>query len=552
MREKYVKKGNAIYYYTIEWDAAKLSWANFRGIFLGATDPSEAKKVSLRRNLLDKWEDFKLESQPNVGDNGFHGSASPLEGLAERLNWVVGSKLEDDAFGKALLDSGIDKETILSWTRDPQVDYEGKTGSLFDIFEDQDAAESLRIAQAIAKVDKPVASFTKNMALVFIKPSALNDGVKNLFVKKAKKCGLTITSEGEIKAKTIDEKKLIDNHYNSIAMRATVLKAKDFNISAKNKTAFKKQFSISWNYAVKKELVFNAMDACKELGLDAASINQMWATAKKEKLMLKFGGGFYCGRLYMASSKSERKVGEAEMYGPKMCQGCLKVIEEGIAIKIPGFGLPFHLECWKCSKCDVKFDSLPKDQRTFVIREEKPVCKTCVDKEKTEIYENLDWMIRARGQICLKCGASFQDEFVVNLIVGLYHTTCLECVNPNCFTPLDFTGPTQKFLETSKGVWHNECVICTTCGETIDLSKDHREESTGIYHSGCPSKKIGVPCGACDDGITGNFVELKGVKFHSKCFKCMNCDMDLNGQKVLMKRKKIFCSKKCYRSFSIK
>ena len=48
-----------------------------------------------------------------------HASASPFEALAERLNWM-GAKLEDDDFGKAMLSSGIPKETIMAWTEDPQ------------------------------------------------------------------------------------------------------------------------------------------------------------------------------------------------------------------------------------------------------------------------------------------------------------------------------------------------------------------------------------------------------------------------------------------------
>jgi hypothetical protein len=35
--------------------------------------------------------------------------------------WYTGAKLEEDPFGKAMLDCGIPKETILSWTKDPQV-----------------------------------------------------------------------------------------------------------------------------------------------------------------------------------------------------------------------------------------------------------------------------------------------------------------------------------------------------------------------------------------------------------------------------------------------
>lgn len=48
-----------------------------------------------------------------------HASASPFEALAERLNWMK-AKLEDDPFGAAMLSSGIPKDTIMAWTKDPQ------------------------------------------------------------------------------------------------------------------------------------------------------------------------------------------------------------------------------------------------------------------------------------------------------------------------------------------------------------------------------------------------------------------------------------------------
>ena len=43
----------------------------------------------------EQWKELGLKSEPNVGDNGVHASASPLEGLAERMNWV-GAKLQTD------------------------------------------------------------------------------------------------------------------------------------------------------------------------------------------------------------------------------------------------------------------------------------------------------------------------------------------------------------------------------------------------------------------------------------------------------------------------
>merc|ERR1712216_1111404 len=37
--------------------------------------------------------------------------------------------------------------------------------------------------------------------------------------------------------------------------------------------------------------------ACQKLGIDAEEIDHAWAAAKKAKRLVKFGGGFYCGRL---------------------------------------------------------------------------------------------------------------------------------------------------------------------------------------------------------------------------------------------------------------
>ena len=88
---------NAMQYYVVEFDPAKLSWADFRGKVLGPTDPAQAPEGSLRATILKDWKTLGLEYQPNVGDNGVHASASPFEGLAERMNWL---KVKPEAVSK--------------------------------------------------------------------------------------------------------------------------------------------------------------------------------------------------------------------------------------------------------------------------------------------------------------------------------------------------------------------------------------------------------------------------------------------------------------------
>jgi hypothetical protein len=70
MREKFTKPGTSIHYYLVEWDPAKLSWEDFRGKVLGATDPATAEGGSLRRAIYTDWKQLGLAAEPNVGDNG--------------------------------------------------------------------------------------------------------------------------------------------------------------------------------------------------------------------------------------------------------------------------------------------------------------------------------------------------------------------------------------------------------------------------------------------------------------------------------------------------
>ena len=120
MRGKFTQPGSSIHWYVVEFDSAKLSWADFRGKVLGPTEPSAAPADSLRGMIFSDWQALGLTSVPNTGDNGVHASASPFEGLAERMNWLK-TPLEADRFGALLLSKGtwapppVARTARLSW-----------------------------------------------------------------------------------------------------------------------------------------------------------------------------------------------------------------------------------------------------------------------------------------------------------------------------------------------------------------------------------------------------------------------------------------------------
>ena len=147
MRGNFTAPGTSIHYFVVVFDAAKLSWADFRGKVLGPTDPAEAPAESLRGSMYKDWKALGLSSTPNTGDNCVHASASPFEGFAERTNWLKGAySFASDPFGKMMLDAGIPEATLKAWSVDPQVvipGADGKKGSLFDQVEDMDVYECL-------------------------------------------------------------------------------------------------------------------------------------------------------------------------------------------------------------------------------------------------------------------------------------------------------------------------------------------------------------------------------------------------------------------------
>jgi hypothetical protein len=248
------------------------------------------------------WRGLGLAAVHIVGDTGVPAWARHFGAPAERLNWM-GATLEEDAFGKAMLASGIPKDTIMAWSKDPQVPFEGKKSSLFDLLEDLDYDDCLAKAQAIhgIKGDRPSG---KMQAFVFIKPHAVTEPAKKMVAAKFAEAGITVYKEGSLDAGIIEKNKLIDNHYYAIANKASLSKPAELNPPAAKQEDFEKKFGISWKAALAKGIVFNAVDGCARLKIDGDKMDKTWAAAKKAGDLVKFGGGFYAGRIPVPKEES--------------------------------------------------------------------------------------------------------------------------------------------------------------------------------------------------------------------------------------------------------
>jgi hypothetical protein len=139
-----------------------------------------------------------------------------------------------------------------------------------------------------------------NSAFVFIKPHACKGKpgeVEKVVEGKLKEAGIRILDKGEKLAEEIDRNMLIDTHYGAIASKAVKLKPSELNVPDKGKKEFLANFGETWEAAVAAGKVYNAKDGADKLGLTSEQLNDAWSKLSRGKDLIKFGGGFYCGKV---------------------------------------------------------------------------------------------------------------------------------------------------------------------------------------------------------------------------------------------------------------
>eukprot|EP00298_Acanthocystis_sp_HF-20_P000156 c10196_g1_i1.p1 GENE.c10196_g1_i1~~c10196_g1_i1.p1 ORF type:complete len:558 (-),score=275.16 c10196_g1_i1:7-1680(-) len=135
----------------------------------------------------------------------------------------------------------------------------------------------------------------RNSAFLFIKPHANTEAVRNYVERRIHEAGLSIVHQGLLTAEQIESKKIIDQHYYSIASKATLLKPNELSIPEQE---FKKFFNVEWKDVLQQGQAYNAIDACTALGITGDKLDELWAQCKSSKKLVKFGGGFYCGLIH--------------------------------------------------------------------------------------------------------------------------------------------------------------------------------------------------------------------------------------------------------------
>jgi hypothetical protein len=134
-----------------------------------------------------------------------------------------------------------------------------------------------------------------NQALVFVKPHANTEAVVALTKEMLAAAKITVTAEGEVDGAAIDEQRIIDRHYATIARYATEWGADRVAPSAAALEAFEAKFGTTWAAAVEAGSVLNAAQTQAKLGnITAEELTAKWAAAADK---VKLAPGLYVGRL---------------------------------------------------------------------------------------------------------------------------------------------------------------------------------------------------------------------------------------------------------------
>jgi hypothetical protein len=143
--EHFIAPGRFIITMNLKGDT---DWSIARNQLIGKTNPLDAEKGSIRRELLDRQKEFGLEGVSSSW-NGVHLSAGPIEGLIELLRYNSDfetkniSKLTDYKIGIELI-AQFGSQKIESLLSNPIIQVDNKQISLFDYSEEMNSSECIK------------------------------------------------------------------------------------------------------------------------------------------------------------------------------------------------------------------------------------------------------------------------------------------------------------------------------------------------------------------------------------------------------------------------
>ncbi|CAH1246139.1 LDB3 [Branchiostoma lanceolatum] len=204
-------------------------------------------------------------------------------------------------------------------------------------------------------------------------------------------------------------------------------------------------------------------------------------------------------------------------------------------------------------------------------RKAKPIvyAKMGVAGSRTPICEKTKQIIRgpfvvAMGRcwqpdqfVCFHCNCNLIDRGFVEEENELYCSThykeffaplCGKCGEPICETSRKLHGSNVHVTVQSESIIANDmqfcktCFLCAKCNCQLDPNGYHLWEGAQICDI-CFAKTMSTKCTACDFPIEpgDRWLEALNVAWHTECFCCAVCQVELEGAAFYAKGKKPYC-----------
>lgn len=136
-----------------------------------------------------------------------------------------------------------------------------------------------------------------NVAFMYLKPHANTQRTRDFMRLELPRRGLEVMREGTITAEAIKKRRIIDVHYGSLATKALAMNPSELLVQPEAKLAFETCFGLSWESALAQDLVCNASEAMERGSWTPEEICALWDPLEIGIGKVKFGGGFYCGKI---------------------------------------------------------------------------------------------------------------------------------------------------------------------------------------------------------------------------------------------------------------
>ncbi|CAM9404857.1 four and a half LIM domains protein 2-like [Lampetra fluviatilis] len=236
-----------------------------------------------------------------------------------------------------------------------------------------------------------------------------------------------------------------------------------------------------------------------------------------------------------------------------LCVGCGKTIGAGTR-KLSLDNLHWHEGCFKCSECATPIGAATE----YLLEGKEIVCKSCAisptggmgdscvsckrgirEGVAKVAYKGRTWHERCFA--CARCMETIGTKSFVPHGDEIYCVSCNEKKTATrCFTC--HKPVTEKGVVYKEHTYHRDCLVCIGCNTPLaGLNMCTRGEL--LYCEPCFEKKYSKKCTNCRQPITAGakFLTHDSLEWHTECFKCKRCGLNMAGKGFVARGDDIFC-----------